>query len=317
MTRFASGRSSSSDSNPSDDKVEIGVVVVTHNSQDVLAGCLEALPGALAGIRSSDVIVVDNASADDTTELVERCFPSVGLLVLEHNAGYAAAINAGLEALRRPDRILVLNPDVRLAKGCVSALARALGRPGVGIAVPRLVHEGGELWYSQGRRPTITRAVFEALAGGVRASKWRRFGEVIGDRSQYDHEKAVDWATGAVMLISDDCAERVGPWDESFFLYSEETDYCLRAGELGFLTWYTPSATSIHLGGESTRSPYLWSLVRVNRVRAYRKHHGVIASTIFWLVAVVGEALRAGGGSPTHRSALRALLRPGLPLPMA
>lgn len=287
---------------------EVAVIVVTYNSAAVIEACLSSLPDALADVDDWTVTVVDNASTDNTTELVAEHAPDARVIQLGRNAGYAAAINAGVTALGSERYVLILNPDLRLGPGCATPLIQAVDRPGVGIAVPPLVNPEGELSYSLRRRPTVLRATVESLIGGTRASESGRLGEVVGEPAQYRYDHPVDWATGALMMVSRGCLDKVGAWDESFFLYSEETDFCLRAQDIGYLTWFTPCVPSVHIGGESTTSPYLWSVLTVNRVRGYRKRHHLPATAAFWVATVLGEAIRAASGSRRHQAALRALL---------
>lgn len=287
---------------------EVGVIVVTHNSAPVIEACLASLPDALCGVGDWTITVVDNASADHTTDLVAEQAPDARVIQVGRNAGYAAAINAGVASLGSERYVLILNPDLRLAPGCATPLIEAVDRPGVGMAVPPLINSEGELSHSLRRRPTLLRATVESLIGGTRASVSGRLGEVVGDPAQYRYEHPVDWATGALMMVSRGCLEEVGEWDESFFLYSEETDFCLRAQDRGYLTWFTPCDPSLHIGGESTTSPYLWSVLTVNRVRAYRKRHRLPAAAAFWAATVLGEAVRGAAGSRRHRAALHALL---------
>jgi GT2 family glycosyltransferase len=121
----------------------------------------------------------------------------------------------------------------------------------------------------------------------------------------------VDWATGAVLLVSAACAAACGPWDESFFLYSEETEYALRARDLGFATRLEPAARAVHLEGESRLSPRLWTILTVNRVRLYRRRHRGPAALAYWAVILAGEAARAALGRPRSRRAVAALVSPG------
>jgi GT2 family glycosyltransferase/glycosyltransferase involved in cell wall biosynthesis len=290
--------------------VEVTVVVVTHNSASVLPGCLGSLPGAMVGVGNWRLAVVDNDSSDDTLDQARRLAPEATVVEMGRNAGYAAAINEAIDRMPPTDHVLVLNPDVRLEPASVRELVVAATRPGVGITVPRLVDEYGTLQLSLRREPSLPRAVAEAVLGGTRASRFRATGEVVGDIRRYAFDQRVDWATGAAMLVTRQCLDAVGPWDQSFFLYSEETDFALRARDAGFLTWYAPGAGGVHLGGESNTSPPLWATLTVNRVKLYRRRHGRVASALFWLAVTLNEAVRAAAGSRTHRAGLRALLRP-------
>jgi GT2 family glycosyltransferase len=119
-----------------------------------------------------------------------------------------------------------------------------------------------------------------------------------------------DGAEGSTQLVSAQCWDACGGWDESFFLYSEETDFALRARDLGHRTAFVPTAGAIHLQGDSTVSPGLWALLVANKVRLYRRRRGPAAGAAFWLAMVVREASRAAAGSTTSRAALTMLLSP-------
>ena len=287
----------------------IAVVVVTWNSAAVLPGLLSTLDAGLAGL-DHEVIVVDNASADDSVAVARRRRPDCRIVQTGRNAGYAAAINAGVARADRYDAYLVLNPDIRLDPGAVAAMYARLADDGVGIAVPRLYHGDGRLAWSLRREPTLPRALGEAVLGD-RAGRRPWTGERILDVSAYRRPTTVDWATGAALLVSAACARACGPWDESFFLYSEETEYALRARDLGFATRLEPAARAVHLEGESKISPRLWSLLTINRVRLYRRRHGALPALAYWAVMLTGEAARAALGRPRSRRAVAALVSPG------
>ena len=112
------------------------------------------------------------------------------------------------------------------------------------------------------------------------------------------------------MLISAQCWRACAPWDESFFLYSEETDFALRARDAGYATRFTPQARAVHLGGESRQSSGLWSLLVLNRVRLYRRRRGRLRGVAFWAALLLRELSRAAIGRRPSRAAARALLSP-------
>jgi len=285
------------------------VVIVTYNSGDVIADCLDSLPKALCGLETAAVLVVDNASTDDTAAVVAAHGGALRarFVPLEGNLGYASAINHARRLAPPYDLLLVLNPDTVLEPGSVQRLAAALSAPGRGIAVPRLVGLSGDSTMSLRREPTLGTAVGDAVLGGDRAARWG-WGERIQRRERYAHAGAIDWATGAVALIRADCDESVGDWNESFFLYSEETDFMLRAQDAGFATWYVPDAVVYHRGGESANAPELWALVMRNKARLYSSRHGRLASALYFSTLLVGELARAGFGKPRSRAAVRGML---------
>ncbi len=286
----------------------VAVLVVTYNSADLLAGLLSSLDAGLVGV-SWQLTVADNASADDTVQVLRELAPTAEVVQMGRNAGYAAGINAASRAAGPRTAFLILNPDVRLAPSCVAELLAVL-TPGTGLAVPKLTDRNAELIESMRREPTVLRAWGDALLGARRAGRIPVLGEVVTARDRYQRPAVTDWAEGSTLLISAECWDRCAPWDESFFLYSEETDFALRARDAGFLTRYVPTARAVHLEGDSGQSPPLWTLLTLNRIRLFRLRHGRLRTAAYWSAVVWREGTRALLGKQTSRAALRALVSP-------
>lgn len=264
-------------------------------------------------------MVVDNASDDDSADQAEGSPLKPMVIRCAENLGYAGGINAGLTEVTPTRALLVLNADARPRERFLAELLRVIESPDdppTGMVAPRVVGLRGNLKYSLRRDPTLLRALGEAVMGGHRAARYPSLGEQIRDPALYTDRRAADWATGAALLISAECLRAVGPWDESFFLYSEETDYAMRARDAGWALRYARDAVVEHPGGQMSKSPYLWSIVAVNRVRLYQRRHGRVAGAAYRGVVVLNEALRAPFGKATHRAALRALLRNSRPGPV-
>ena len=296
--------------------VRVGVVIVTYNSEEVLGDCLRSLTDQ--GVSLEAVVVADNASSDKTLAIARDAVDALPVRVVElgRNAGYSAAINAGTAALdlSRLDAVLVLNPDCRLRPGALGVLAAALfqpwrGKPNRGIAVPLLLNPDGSLQPSLRRAPSVTRALSESLLGSL-AGRLGPLCEVISDPGAHARPGPVDGAAGAAMLISVEAVREIGPWDESFLLYSEETEYCLRATDKGWCTWYEPASVVEHIGGDSGTNPMLASLLTVNRVVLFRRRHNRLHSAAFFAAVATGEGIRAATGRRTSRASFVALLRP-------
>jgi N-acetylglucosaminyl-diphospho-decaprenol L-rhamnosyltransferase len=282
---------------------DIDVVIVSHNSAHVIGDLLDSLPAALDGL-TADVIVVDNASADGTRDLVaarEDC-----RLVRSANVGYAAAINRGAREGSGAGAILIMNPDVRLHPASVPPMLRALDSPNTGIVVPQLRSAGGHLEPSLRRRPTLPRAL------GLERTGFPVFAERINQPGAYLRPHPVDWAQGAVVLMSRACFEALEGWDESYFLYSEEVDVSLRASDAGLLTRYEPASVAVHIGGQSGQSAATHVMQIVNRVRLYRRRNGLLASWCYYCLHVASEASWVIRGRQVSRFAVRALLWPAL-----
>ncbi|MBL0748512.1 glycosyltransferase family 2 protein [Nocardioides baculatus] len=291
----------------------VAVVVVTYNSADVLESCLASVRHAgAAEVVLTEVVVVDNDSRDETLALADGIADlPVRVVRLGANLGYAAGINAGVAALSapHPDAVLVLNPDCRLLPGALETLARGLVRPGVGVVAPRLVNLDGSLQPTLRRRPSLTGAVVESLLGGHLADRLG-VGEMVFREAPHRRAARASWVTGAALLVSWRLVEAAGPWDEAFLLYSEETEYLLRAADLGWTTWYEPHAVIEHRGGDYDVRPDMAALLSVNKVTLFQRRHGVVRGLAYRLALVAGLSIRSLAGVATARPACAALLLP-------
>jgi N-acetylglucosaminyl-diphospho-decaprenol L-rhamnosyltransferase len=247
----------------------------------VLRERLDAQLGVAAELGAS-VVAVDNASSDGSVAfLLERERAAQHLTVVQHgrNRGYAAAANVG--AARAPGRDLFLfNPDVGLhSADDVRRLTAVLdGRPHCGVAAPRLVSADGRVQPSARRFPSVL-----AMAGhssGVRAFPVAR--RAAARYLQLPDGGApceVDWAIGAAMLIRREAWEAVGGFDERFFLYLEDVDFCLRCGRDGWQTVYVPEVSLRHdyaRSSDPSQGWVAWSRARrhhvASMVRFFAKH---------------------------------------------
>jgi N-acetylglucosaminyl-diphospho-decaprenol L-rhamnosyltransferase len=282
---------------------ELNVVIVTYNSAPLIGDLLDSLPAALDAL-TADVVVVDNGSTDGTADLVAARGDC--RVVRSANVGYAGGINKGIREAARAEAILVLNPDVRLRPGSVPPLLAALRQPGTGIVAPQLRSPDGTLERSLRRTPSLLRAAGLEWTGAA------ALGERVSQATEYTYPHPVDWATGAVLLMSRKCFDALGGWDESFFLYSEETDLSLRARDIGWLTRYEPASVAVHIGGGSGRNDRTHVMQIVNRVRLYRRRNSAPTAWCYYWLNVVSEFSWLIRGHPQSRAAIRALLRPSL-----
>jgi GT2 family glycosyltransferase len=221
-----------------------GVVVVTYNSAEVIERCLDAC-GDLP------VAVIDNASGDDTCELVRKR-AAVVLLANAVNRGFAGAVNQGVAALGT-EFILLLNPDTALTSS-VEELETACGEAGTGLAAGKLLNEAGQVQrgFAPRRFPTPLTLVLEVL--GIN----RLLGSNPVNRRyrclDVDLDKAgeVEQPPGAFLMFRREVWQRLGGFDTQFHpLWFEDVDFCKRASDLGFKIRYVPGVTALHRGGHS------------------------------------------------------------------
>lgn len=282
----------------------VTAIVVTYNSGKHVGDLLKDLR-ALHGPHEVRILVVDNGSQDGTCEIVRRA--GVELIETNANLGYAGAINVGLQSRGTCDAVLVLNPDLRMDADALDSMWRLLRANDAGAVVPR-IHDGqGNLYESLRFEPTLLGGLGDALLGSRFRARPPWLADIDRDPQSYQFPHPADWATGAAILIDEGAVRDVGPWNEDFFLYCEETDFFRRLRQTGATVWFDPAARMEHDAHGSGAAPELDALMAVNRVRYAELHHGrVFAQAMRW-VAVLAELVRVAQGAE-HRRALRYLL---------
>ena len=269
----------------------LAVVIVTFNSIDKIDACLESLYSDL-GAQPAELVVVDNASTDGTSQHIASRWPKVRLLAQSENLGFAAANNLGLRATRA-DRILLLNPDTIIHPGSLAALAAALqAHPEAGLAGPKLVNFDGSLQPSCREFPSLPADVI-GMAELYRSKMIRRlFGQRFVSLSDHCCPRQVDWLSGACLLVRSAAVDSTGLMDEGFFMYSEELEWQYRMYQHGWISWFEPSARVTHDGGASTASlpgdRIIWQyesllrFYRLHRTTAQRWGLRLLIWTITW-----------------------------------
>jgi GT2 family glycosyltransferase len=250
----------------------LDVVVVAYRCRELLRACLASLLESTAAPLT--VHVVDNASGDGTVEMVRAEFPAVTVTASKENLGFAAATNIGIRAGGAP-YVLALNPDTRVTAGALDRLLRLMGeRPEVGICGCRLELEDGGVDHAAKRSfPTPLSALGHFTGLGRRAGSR---GRLAAYRAPDVESGPVDAVNGAFMLMRRSALEQVGLFDEGYWMYMEDLDLCYRFAEAGWVTWYEPSVTVVHVKAGTSgklRSPRLNYAFHYGMLRFYRKHY--------------------------------------------
>jgi GT2 family glycosyltransferase len=298
--------------------VDLSVIILSWNTKEDLQRCLASVetslmgreraavgagasrpgPGALdaGGENSVEVIVVDNDSSDGSPQMVREQYPWVDLIESGKNLGFAGGNNL---ALRRAKgrHLLLLNPDTIVHGDALMALVRFAGRtPDAGIVGSKLLNRDGSLQPSCRRFPTLANGFFRETPLGKLFPNNKYNREYL--MSDFDHSKpsVVDWVTGASLLIRRECYEQLGDWDENFFMYCEDVDYCYRAYRAGWKVYYCPDSVITHLGGQSSDKAVTAMLVARHQSMFYffRKHYAATSNPLIWPVVVAGLTGRAG-----------------------
>ncbi|HLW71263.1 MAG TPA: glycosyltransferase family 2 protein [Candidatus Binataceae bacterium] len=279
--------------NGADRLPDISTIIVSFNTRELLRECLATLGRETANL-AHETIVVDNASRDGSAEMVAAEFPAVRLIRSTTNLGFAAANNHGF-GVARGRYVILLNSD---AFPRPEAIRRALelmeAHPEVGLGGGRLVGRD-DSWQPSARMfPSLFNDLLMVSGLAARYPRSRILGRA--DRTWADplEPAATDWLPGAFVIIRREVLERVGWFDERFFLYSEEIDLCRRIKAAGYQIWYWPQIVVVHLGGESSKTVERAQMSKAGsqltlwRMRSQllycRKHHGAFGA---WGVATL------------------------------
>jgi N-acetylglucosaminyl-diphospho-decaprenol L-rhamnosyltransferase len=260
--------------------------VVTYNGLPHVERTLESVDGF-------ETVVVDHGSTDGTLELVRERFPEVGVIE-QANLGLAAGWNRGLRETSAP-YVIVLNSDAWLLDDAAQRLvAFAEQRPRAGFVAPRLCNPDGSLQRSVRAFPTAWRLATEYFFLRKLAPGSRVMNDFYGGGFDHNEVRQVDFAKGAAFLLRREAFDDIGPFDEQFFLFSEETDWCYRLHEAGWEVLFYPGAEAVHVGGASWRreSSTLFREQVRGHLRFLAKHRGPRAAARARRVLLAGLKLR-------------------------
>ena len=250
---------------------DLDVVVVNYNAGEYLTRCLGSVL-ASGGDLAVTAVVVDNASRDGSARAAAERFPRLRLIENRDNRGLSVALNQGIRATSSP-HVLLLNPDTEITGGSLERLLKvARDHPRAGAVGPLIRNPDGSVYPSGRRFPTLGQAVGHALVGplwpGNPFSRAYRMDD--WDRST---ERSVDWVSLASMLVRRAAFDDVGLFDEGFFLYAEELDFCTRLANAGWSVLFTPELEVTHEGGVSTGRSFRMTLEHSRGIyRYYAKH---------------------------------------------
>jgi N-acetylglucosaminyl-diphospho-decaprenol L-rhamnosyltransferase len=244
---------------------DVSVVVVTYNALPYLTQCLDSVPGY-------ETVVVDHGSTDDTVEHVRERFPDVKL-VEQENLGLAAGWNVGMRhAAGR--YFLLLNADAWPLDDAIAKLVDfAETRPDAAAVGPRLRYPDGRLQPSVRAFPTLWRLATDYLFLRKLAPGSRALNAFYGGGFDHNEIYEADWVVGACLLVRREAVEQVGPVDESYFLFNEETDWCYRCRQAGWKVYFYPAAEVVHVGSAAHQNRFFREQVRGYLV-FFAKHHG-------------------------------------------
>lgn len=249
----------------------IAVCIISYNTRDLLRECLYSVLKQ----NTDEIVVVDNASTDRSVEMMKEEFPSIALISLSENIGFGAASNRGIETCTS-EQIVLLNADTRMKPGSLQTLRNYLEEhPEAAIIGPRILNPDATLQTSCFHFPTPLH-IFLYISGLYRSIphlpilRHRTLQKIASESA-----RPVPWILGAALAFRRETFERLGGFDESFFMYFEEVDLCYRLFLQGKQIYFVPEAEIIHVGGGSTTQRLAWSHIQFfsSLAQFYRKHY--------------------------------------------
>jgi len=282
-------------------RASVTVVIVNYKVAPLVIECLRSLEPQVQELRTAQVVVVENDSKDGSFEALTEAVRANGwdawvkIVASDKNGGYSYGNNTGVKYTHEnqceTDYYWLLNPDTLAKPGAMNQLVKFMEKhPEVGICGSSIEMEDGTLWPYCFRFPNVIGEFDRALRVGIVArlfSRFRVLREMSGDNAQ------VDWLPGASMMVRATTFNDVGLLDDDYFLYYEETDFCLNSLRKGWQCWYVPDSRIMHIAGASTgvtgvknkanRLPQYWF---DSRKRYFVKNHGVVYAAladIAWL----------------------------------
>lgn len=262
--------------------VDISVVIVTYNNENEITPCLDSLLKELGG-RSFQILIVDNFSRDGTRANIRKIWnigekknQELELISNQNNVGFTKALNQGLQKCRG-QTILVLNPDTQVQPGCLDILQTVLmENESVGVVAPQLLNIDGSLQPSCRRFPRRRDVLYEMtglsylFGNSPILNRWK-----MADFN-HEHRMSVEQPQGACLMFRQAVLRKIGIWDERFFMFFSDVDWCKRVKDRGYEIIFEPQAKVIHKKGASVfrnRPGMIWTS-HLSFYKYFRKHSG-------------------------------------------
>ncbi|MBW4613042.1 MAG: glycosyltransferase family 2 protein [Desmonostoc vinosum HA7617-LM4] len=249
--------------------ISVSIILVNYNGAEILPDCLNSIEKFI-DIPSYEIIIVDNASSDGSVELIPEKFPEIRLVRQAENRGFGAGNNAGAK-LARGEFLFFLNTDTVLTSNILPHLIELMqADPQIGIIGPKLLNRDGSLQISAS--PAL------GIKGEYKARKMHQDylnkSEKFLIEQRFKEIQEVDIVVGAAFLIRSKLFDKLGGFDEKFFMYFEESDLCQRAQYQGYKIIYTPDVSLIHLHGYSVQKVANAMAIEYRRsqIYYYQKH---------------------------------------------
>jgi hypothetical protein len=265
--------------------MKLSIIIVNWNVRDELLQCLRSIEEQRPR-GEYEIIIVDNASTDGTIEAVRKDFPKVTLIINKNNRGFSAASNQAIK-IAKGQYLFLLNPDTVVHKDSLDNLIRVLDEnPDIGACGPKLIDENNIPYRPEGYVPTF-HSIFYAKTFFRMLGIFRgHYKKLTADNLDYNRQTDVEQLSGSALMVRRSVMEEIGLWDESFFMYYEDVDLCLRIRKAGWRITYVGESVITHFGGKSSVQISVEKRIMLYRsLFIYlRKHKGRLATALFSLI---------------------------------
>jgi GT2 family glycosyltransferase len=273
--------------------MDISIIIVSWNTHDILRDCLKSVYDQVKGI-TFEVIVIDNASSDDSAEMVKTAFPGVILIENAANRGFAAANNQGMK-IAKGRYVLLLNSDTIVLDNAIQeTVTFADNHPEAAVAGCKVLNLNKSLQPTCFMFPSLLNLFLSSTYLYKLFPRSRFFGRERMTWWDRDDIREVEVVTGCFMLVRKQAIDQIGLMDEGFFMYAEETDWCYRFKKAGWKILFTPDPRIIHLGGASSKKvrPEMMLQLRKSILLFLRKHRSYIVYLLSKLLIVFWFLIR-------------------------
>ncbi len=276
----------------------ISIIIVTFNSGKVIENCLNSILNSQLQPLEYEIIVIDNNSSDNTKDLLKGYSASnIQIILNMENLGFARACNQGVR-MAKHQTVLLLNPDTIVKQHSIRDSYRFLhSSRNIGIVGCKILDKDGKIIKSCRYFPTISDALSRALGLYKIFPGSRMFGRVMLSNFDYMQNREVDVVSGAFLMFKKKVTEDIGLFDEGYFLYTEEVDFCYRAKQAGWKIFYYAGAEIWHQEGHSAQNEaaYVSTFIQQHRSNHlfYKKYYPAIQRKLFWILGFTEVSIRA------------------------
>ena len=272
-------------------KFIVSIIIINYNGKELTLNCLKSIYDKLKGVEY-EIILVDNASSDDSVEVIEKSYPQVSIIKNDDNLGFSKANNQGIK-IAKGDYILLLNNDTLLKEGDFDTLLTYISdKADVGIVGCRINNPDGSLQLSCYKFPSM----WEMFTHYTFLTRLFPDSKLFGDYRNWTHNaiKEVDFVIGAFFLMKRAVIEEIGMLDENFFLNAEESEYCLRAKKAGFKTVFHPGYEIVHIGGAAKKDMKKREIIShiQGTYLLIKKHHSLVYFVTYKLLSFLLSLIR-------------------------